>query len=105
MIRNESTCKERIIVLGEYHHVDYKENRRQQIASDNESRQYSSLTNGIPRDLNMTNCYLTMAKAVHFRATSSCFVLEGMNISARFAYDRKVIEDACNRLYLDTSNE
>ena len=46
-----------------------------------------------------------MAKAVHFRGASNCFVLDGINISSRFQYDRKVIEDACSRFHLATSTE
>jgi hypothetical protein len=56
-------------------------------------------------DLDKINLGLTMAKAVHFRTSSRCFVLNGIDISSRFEYDRKIIEDTCRRFHDDINTE
>ncbi len=40
-----------------------------------------------------------MAKAVHFRASSHCFILDGIDISSRFQHDRNILRDTCLRFY------
>ncbi|CAF3443201.1 unnamed protein product [Rotaria sp. Silwood1] len=45
------------------------------------------------------SCCITMAKSVHFRASSHCFVLDGIDISARFQHDRKILQDTCQRFH------
>ena len=46
-----------------------------------------------------------MAKAVHFRTSTNCFILDGIDISSRFRYDRQVIEDTCRRIHLNINAE
>jgi hypothetical protein len=40
-----------------------------------------------------------MAKAVHFRTSSHCFILDGIDISSRFQHDRNILRDTCLRFY------
>ena len=75
--------------LGEYHHIDYKENRRKQL----------EIEQGYIHRADKTNHYLTIAKAVHFRSSTQCFVIDGIDISSRFQYDRKIIQDTCFRFH------
>ncbi|UJR38036.1 hypothetical protein I4U23_030718 [Adineta vaga] len=101
--------------LNEYHHVDYGEKRR--IELQNEQKSYYKISSNrfdqksnsthlhsplISPRLNSkekTNCYLTMAKAVHFRSLTHCFILNGIDISPRFHYDRTIIRDTCLRFH------
>jgi len=83
------------MISGEYHHVDYKEKRRNQLQKEQEIR--NSSAKHLCHQLYQTD--KTMAKAVHFRAFSHCFVLDGIDISPRFQYDRNILRDTCLRFH------
>jgi hypothetical protein len=106
------------MILGEYHHVDYKEKRRKQLEKDQENRDNSSddfnshlsIQNKYQLSISFNsyrkfqrtdeiNSYLTMAKAVHFRNSNHCFIVDGIDISSRFQYDRKIIQNTCLRFH------
>lgn len=40
-----------------------------------------------------------MPRAVHFRNFSRCFEVHGIDISARFRYDREILRDTCLNSY------
>jgi chloramphenicol O-acetyltransferase len=85
------------MISGEYHHIDYKEKRRNQLQKEQQIR--NSSAKHLSHQTDKTNCYITMAKAVHFRALSHCFILDGIDISPRFQYDRNILRDACLRFH------
>jgi hypothetical protein len=88
------------MISGEYHHIDYKEKRRNQLQKEQKIPNSSAkhLSHQLyPTD--KTNCYITMAKAVHFRGLSHYFILDGIDISPRFQYDRNILRDTCLRFH------
>lgn len=55
------------------------------------------------RKTDSNSCCLIIARAVHFRNLTRCFEVHGIDISARFRYDREILRDTC--LNFHGSNE
>ncbi|CAF0905470.1 unnamed protein product [Rotaria sordida] len=120
---------------GEYHHIDYKEQRQKQFEKEKNNHEnlsdhhvyqlnqnltinhydsHSILSNSSNHNkyqlsnnndlikLHQTDknsYYITMAKSVHFRSSSHCFVLDSIDISYRFQYDRNILRDTCHHFH------